>query len=86
MEREVAIKILSPKYAHRPEFVERFFAALALAALALGHGLLGKVVAAAQAVGVKRIFSRPRQGRQGDRREESGADGRGNGVFRLVLP
>ncbi len=25
MEREVAIKILSPKYAHRPEFVERFF-------------------------------------------------------------
>jgi len=25
MEREVAIKILSPKYAQRPEFVERFF-------------------------------------------------------------
>jgi serine/threonine-protein kinase len=25
MEREVAIKILSPKYSHRPEFVERFF-------------------------------------------------------------
>ena len=25
MEREVAIKILSPKYSHRPEFVQRFF-------------------------------------------------------------